>query len=132
MWWVAPLNIIYVYPSWISSASRNLHNYHFTLLVVISSTPLSLVNKLETMYWRGANKSHWFIQKSRDSIWTLVSSFIHIPRNKAWRDIHCISGSHSESELWLSQMRIRKLWNDMSYFRIEVSTMQFIRSDFET
>ena len=74
-----------------SSASRDLLNYHFTLLAVISSTPLSLVNKLETMYWRGANKSHCFIQKSQDSIWTLASSFIHTPRNKAWGDIHCIS-----------------------------------------
>ena len=91
LWWADPLNIICVYPSWISSASRDLQNYHFTLLAVISSTPLSLVNKLETMYWRGANKSHCFIQKSQDSIWTLASSFIHTPRNKAWGDIHCIS-----------------------------------------
>ena len=89
LWWVDPLNnIIYVYPSWISSASRDLRNYRFTLLAVITSTHLSLVNK---MSWRWANKSHWFIQKSHDSIWTLASSFIHIPRNKAWGDIHCIS-----------------------------------------
>ena len=29
-------------------------------------------------------------------------------------------------------MVVRKLLNDMSHFRIQVSTMQFIHSDFET
>ena len=60
LWWVDPLHIFYVYPSWILSANRDIQNYHFTLLVVISSTPLSLVNKLETKYWRGANNSYCF------------------------------------------------------------------------
>ena len=88
-----PLNIIYDYPSWISSTNRDLQNYHFTLLAVIFSTPLSLVNKLEAMYWRGVNKSHWFIQKSHDSIWTL-GQFIYSHSNEQsmrWYTLHFIN-----------------------------------------